>query len=1041
LGVRRISRISLPLFLKLFRVIAHRLSLPSYIAMLLLMTMPAMALDPARQISQYAHTAWRTQDGKFSGTPSVITQTADGYIWIGTNLGLVRFNGTRFLPWSPPPGEKLLDSRIFSLAGAADGSLWIGTAYRTSHWREGGLFNYKDPQGRIESMFVDRDGAAWIVRTQITDGKGPLCRLTGGDARCFGRGDGISFESAMHVVADTSGNIWIGSYFGLCRWKNGSSSNYFSDGPGQKEGVGSVRALAAAPDGSVWASIETSGPALQLEQFQHGRWTTHVYPGITARNADVMTLFIDGGNDLWLGTAHQGIFRIRGSKVEQFDSSDGLSGDAIGSFYQDREGTVWVVTSNGVDNFRDLRVATYSMREGLYADGASSLVAGRDGTVWVGDFQSLNYLRNGKLSAIVEGHGLPGRNVTTLLEDHAGRLWVGIDDGLWVYEDGVFRAIRHADGTSLGNVFTISEDIDHSIWVRAGPNLVHIRNFQIQEEATSPQIRTSYISASDPTGGIVLGLVNGDLVHYKNGEAETYPANEHSDLGQVRDLLVQPDGSIWGTTEEEFFEWKSGQRKKLNARNGLPCNQVFALTKGKQDSLWLSMACGLVNISKAELTRWWEHPDSVVQSTVIGPLDGVQPGLTSLKPQIIMTPDGRIWFVNARLLEMLDPNALRRNEIPPPVHIEQIVADHTTYSPIDNLRLAPQTRDLQIDYAALSFVVPEKVRYRYMLEGRDREWQERGTRHQAFYSDLRPGGYRFRVIACNNDGVWNEVGASWNFLVPPAYYQTAWFRMLSAVMAAITLWLLYRLRMWRMRESINARFDERMAERTRLARELHDTLLQTIQGSKMVADDALENSADRDHMQRALERLSLWLEKATEEGRAALNSLRTSTTQVNDLAQAFERAARECSANSSMQFAMMVDGAAQEMHPIMRDEVYRIGYEAIRNACSHSEGSRLEVDLSYARNLVVRVRDNGKGIHPDIAASGRTGHFGLKGMQERALRIGGNLTLSSSPFSGTEVELTVPGNVVFFQTRPARRNMFVRLRALLRSKRHTSDPT
>jgi signal transduction histidine kinase/ligand-binding sensor domain-containing protein len=1026
---------------KAFRAIARSFSLLSYMALLLLTATPAMALDPARQISQYAHTAWRTQDGEFSGTPAVITQTADGYIWIGTNLGLVRFDGVRFLPWSPPPGEKLLDSRIFSLAGAADGSLWIGTAYRTSRWADESLFNYKDPQGRIESMFVDRDGAAWIVRTQVTDGKGPLCRLNGDGVRCFGPGDGMPFESAMHIVADTSGNLWIGGYFGLCRWKNGSSTIYFANALGQKEGVGSIRALAAAPDGSIWVSVESSGSALQLEQFQHGRWTTHVYPGITARNADVMTLFVDRANDLWLGTAHQGIFRIHGSKVEQFDSTDGLSSDAIASFYQDREGTVWVVTSNGVDNFRDLRVATYSMREGLYADGASSLFAGRDGTVWVGDYQSLNYLRDGRLSAIVERHGLPGRNVTTLLEDHSGRLWVGIDDGLWVYEDGRFTAIRHADGSSLGNIFTISEDIDHSIWVRAGPNLDHIRNFKIQEEATSPQIRTSYISASDPAGGIVLGLVNGDLVHYKNGMAETYPPSERSELGQVRDLLVQPDGSIWGTTEEEFFVWKNERREKLSARNGLPCDQVFALTKGKQDSLWLFMACGLVNISSAELHRWWERPDTIVQSTVIGPLDGVQPGLTSLKPQLVMTPDGRIWFVNARILEMFDPRDLRRNEIPPPVHIERIVADHSTYSPVEKLRLPPHTRDLQIDYAALSFVVPEKIRYRYMLEGRDTEWQERGTRHQAFYSDLRPGTYRFRVIACNNDGVWNETGASWNFSVAPAYYQTEWFRLLCAVMTAFTLWLLYRLRMWRMRESINARFDERMAERTRLARELHDTLLQTIQGSKMVADDALENSADRDHMRHALERLSLWLQKATEEGRAALNSLRTSTIQVNDLAEAFERAARECSANSSMQFVLLVDGAAQEMHPIMRDEVYRIGYEAIRNACTHSGGSRLEVDVNYARNLVVRVRDNGKGIQPEVAASGRDGHFGLKGMQERALRIGASLTLSSSAYSGTEVELTVPGNVVFFQTRAARRNMFARLRTLLRSRRRTSDPT
>jgi signal transduction histidine kinase/ligand-binding sensor domain-containing protein len=1015
------------------------LSLSVLMVLLSFSAAPARALDPARQLSQYAHTAWRTEDGEFAGTPSVITQTADGYIWVGTNLGLVRFDGVRFLPWTAPPGQRLPDARIFSLGGSPKGGLWIGTAYNTSNWNNGRLVNYWQPQGRIEAMFVDRDGAAWIARTQITDGRGPLCRMKESGYRCYGRADNVPFDSAYEIASDTTGAVWIGGYFGLCRWKDGSSSSYFVKRPRNDEGIGSIKALAAAPDGSVWTSIETSSPTLQLEQFKDGQWTNHLYPGIAASNADVMTLFVDRENGVWLGTAHSGIFRIEGTRIEHFGREDGLSSNAIARFFQDREGTVWVVTSGGVDNFRDVRVATYSMREGLYADGASSLIAGRDGTVWVGNFESLNLLRDGKLSSIREDHGLPGRNVTTLLEDDAGRIWLGIDGGLWVYSDGGFRAIRHADGSPLGNIFTICEDVDHSIWVRAGPNLDHIRDFKIVDEATSKQIQTAYIMASHPGGGVVLGRVNGDLVRYKDGKAETISAGSGAEPLQVRDLLVQPDGSIWGTTEQEFFVWKDGRREAMTPRNGLPCDQVFALTKGKEDSLWLSASCGLIHISNAELQRWWKQPDAIIQSTLIGSLDGVQPGLTSLKPQIVMTPDGRIWSVNARILQMFDPNDLRRNEIPPPVHIEQIVADRKIYSPQPNLRLPPRTRDLQINYAALSFVVPKKVLYRYKLEGRDAEWQEPAAQNQAFYSDLPPGHYRFRVIACNNDGVWNKMGAAWSFQIEPAYYQTDWFRLLWAALAAITLWLLYRVRMWRMRETIHARFDERMAERTRMARELHDTLLQTIQGSKIVVDDALETSINAHQLRRTLERLSGWLAQATEEGRAALNSLRTSTTQGNDLALAFERAARECSAGHSMEFALLVDGLAQELHPIVRDEVYRIGYEAIRNACTHSGGTRLEVDLSYARDLVLRVRDNGKGIHPDIAAGGKDGHFGLKGMQERAVRVGGNLTLSSSAYSGTEVELVVPGNVVFPQPRERQPNLLARLRTWLWNRRRRSN--
>jgi signal transduction histidine kinase/ligand-binding sensor domain-containing protein len=1037
---------------------AYALSLLAAVALPFCLALPARAINPARRLSQYGHTAWRTQDGDFSGIPTVITQTTDGYLWLGTSLGLVRFDGNRFLPWTFPPGERLPDSRVLALAGTTDGSLWIGTANGVSRWTENRLVDYPRPPGRIEAMIPQGTGAVWMVRTQTRDSKGPLCRMDGSSLQCQDCGSGIPFDAATKIAADRQGMIWIGGYFGLCRWTPGASQIYLAKRPSGDRGVGELNAVASAPDGSVWASLEEATHVLRLERFFHGVSTTRLYPQIPGGNGEITALFVDRDNAIWLGTAHHGLFRIRGTQVEHFGSEDGLSSNAIASFYQDREGTIWVATSDGVDNFHDLHVETFSMREGLYADGASSLFAARDGTVWVGDFQSLNLLRNGKLSAITEGHGLPGRNVTTILEDHAGRLWVGIDKGLWVYQDGVFRPILHADGSLLGTTFSIAEDADHSIWTRSGPNLDHIRDFKVAEETTSAEIAKCYILAAHPSGGIVLGLTNGELLRYAKGQSTLLSSNDsrteiaprnnvgdmattdESDALHIRDLLVQTDGAIWGTTQVAFFLYKDGQRKNLTVRNGLPCENVYSLLDDRRGSLWLFMSCGLVRIPVTELDRWWDHPDTIVRATLaVGTLDGVQPGITPLKPQMAMTPDGRIWLVNGRILQVFNPNEPSRNEIPPPVQIEQVVADRNTYVPQEGLRLPPRTRDLEIDYAALSFVVPREVRYRYRLEGHDPDWVQADNRHQAFYSDLSPGDYHFHVLASNNDGVWNETGASLDFRVAPAYYQTNAFRTLCAVLLLFSLWLLYRLRMWRMRETIVARFDERMAERTRLARELHDTLLQTIQGSKMVADDALENSTDAGHMRRALERLSLWMEQATQEGRAALNSLRTSTTQGNDLAKALERAARECSANSGMEFALRVDGVAREMHPIVRDEVYRVAYEAIRNACSHSGGSRLEVDLSYGRDLILRVRDNGKGIHPAIAAAGKDGHFGLKGMHERALRVGGSLTLSSSAFSGTEVELSVPSTLVFSPRRAARTTPMNRLRAALRRASRPSD--
>jgi len=323
------------------------------------------------------------------------------------------------------------------------------------------------------------------------------------------------------------------------------------------------------------------------------------------------------------------------------------------------------------------------------------------------------------------------------------------------------------------------------------------------------------------------------------------------------------------------------------------------------------------------------------------------------------------------------------------------------------------TRDLEIDYTALTYVAPQKVLFRYKLEGHDRDWQEPGTRRQAFYSDLRPGQYRFRVIACNNDGIWNDAGANLDFSIAPAWFQTKWF-LTSCVVGGLALILaFFRLRMLQMQKSLTTRFNERLAERTRMARELHDTFLQTLQGSKLVADDALEKPSDPVHMRRAMEQLSAWLDRAIHEGRAALNSLRTSTTQTNDLAEAFKRATEESRMQGRMEASFSVTGDSKETHPVVRDEIYRIGYEAIRNACTHSNGNRLEVSLRYGKDLAVCVRDNGVGIDPTVADQGKNDHFGLQGMRERAARIGGKLVIISSPNSGTEVRIVVPGRIVF----------------------------
>jgi signal transduction histidine kinase len=518
--------------------------------------------------------------------------------------------------------------------------------------------------------------------------------------------------------------------------------------------------------------------------------------------------------------------------------------------------------------------------------------------------------------------------------------------------------------------------------------------------------------AADPHDGIWLGLVDGDLARYRHGRLETFSA-ESAAKSPVRQILVRADGSVLVATTSGLTEWQNGTLWTLTSQNGLPCNGLYALVSDNNNALWLYAQCGLIRVADTELREWWNGTKASVKVDTFDVFDGARPSYAAFQPHATRSPDGRLWFANPNVVQMIDPNHLEVNALPPPVHIEQIVADRVNYSAGGQTSLPALTRDLKIDYTALSFVVPQKVRFRYRLENHDPDWQEPGTRRQAFYSDLRPGKYRFHVIACNNDGIWNEQGAILDFSIAPMWYQTMPFRILCFVSFVVIGSILYGIRVEQVAKAIGVRFDERLSERTRMARELHDTFLQTIQGSKFVVDDGLEEPLDPEKMHRALGQVSGWLEQAIEEGRAALNSLRSSTTLKNELAPALRRAAEGGVVPDGMTVSVSVIGDARELHPIVRDELYRIGYQAIQNAKAHSHGSYLGIDLTYGHDLALHIRDNGVGIDPGYIMSGREGHHGLQGMRERAARIQGRLTILSSAESGTDISVIVPGSVSF----------------------------
>jgi streptogramin lyase len=457
---------------------------------------------------------------------------------------------------------------------------------------------------------------------------------------------------------------------------------------------------------------------------------------LNGETLEVLCLLKDRQNSLWVGTS-QGLYKIHGTQVDHYGTADGLSSDYINLIFEDREGNLWVTTTQGLDMFRDLRVSSISKRQGLIEDGVESVAASRDGSVWIGTSRLQVLGPHGISSG--PGSSLPGNLVTSLFVDHADRLWMGFMNRLYVNERGSFREIAKQDGSALGMVMGITEDKEYNIWVetkgafRDPPGtLVRIQNRKVTQEFPSPAMPLARKIVADPQGGIWLGQMTGDLARYRDGQISDFKFGHHPD-SRVVAITATPDGSILGATEFGVVGWKDGKQQILTVQNGLPCNSVTALISDDAGNLWLLAKCGLIEIPKEQMQLWWEHAERKLTLRVFDALDGVQPGVGHFNNSA-KTPDGRLWFANGIVLQVIDPAHISDNQQPPPVRVEQIIADRRSYSPQTGLTVPPRTRDLEIDYTALRYAVPQKVRFRYQpavlrLREHDsvRDWQRRSS--------------------------------------------------------------------------------------------------------------------------------------------------------------------------------------------------------------------------------------------------------------------------------------------------------------------------
>jgi signal transduction histidine kinase/ligand-binding sensor domain-containing protein len=995
------------MYLHMRKAWAHAISL----AVLLACCICSSALDPSLDVSQYSHTVWKVRDGFSKGVITSLAQTPDGYLWVGTESGLLRFDGVRPVLWEPPSGQQLPGTLITCLLAARDGTLWIGTFSGLASLKDGKFRQVPELIGQSVTSLLEAHDGTVSIGVYAAESAGGLCDIRTGVVHCE-RDRQMFGSGVMALYEDSKGTLWLGLKNGLYRWRPGTPQ-FFS--------------IPEDPFGVTGFTEDEQGRLLfgsyaGMRRLVDGRVEPYPSSG-SAYNWHVIRMFRDHDGGLWLGTSEQGLVHIhKRGKTDVFSRTDGLSGDYVTRFLEDREGSIWVATYDGMDRFREYAIPSISTKEGLSNAVALSVLASKDGSVWIGTTGGLNRWRNGQISTFDSAQSGGNRNkeaIHSLFEDSSGRIWVSTPGGLGYLQNDRFIPMP---GVPRGIVHSMAEVPVGHLWVaEKDAGIFHLFEGRVLQQIPWSGLGGKEFAkdmVADPLqGGLWLGFYQGGVAHFTDGTIRAWFSAENGlGKGHVTDLRFGPGGALWAATDGGLSRIKDGHVTTLTSKNGLPCDQVVATIEDNDHSTWLYLACGLVRISRAELDAWVTDPNRVIQRTLFDTSDGVRGHAAAggYSPLMTKSTDGKIWFLPWDGLSVIDPGHIAFNKIPPPVHIEKITADDKTVDISNGMHLPTGVRHLDIDYTAPSLAVPEKVRFRVKLEDQDRDWRELVNVRHVEYTNLPPNHYRFRVLACNNSGVWNEEGAALDFVIPPAWYQTNWFRAACIAAFLAMIWGIHDLRVRELSAQFNMRLEERVAERTRVARDLHDTLLQSVQALLPSLQAGINMLATRPaDARKVLEDTADHASQAIAEGRDAVQGLRISTFEKNDLALAIrtvgEELASAASTEPSPNFNVVVEGASRNLHPILRDEVYRLATEALRNAFRHAEAQNIEVEIRYDdKYFRLRVRDDGKGIPSDVL-SGREGHYGLPGMRERAKLVGGKLAIWTEVDGGTEIELTIPG--------------------------------
>lgn len=965
---------------------------------------PALALDPSRRVDQYTLEVWDSSQLFGARTVFAILQTGDGYLWLGTSGGLVRFDGFRFVIFEPANTSAFTAAPIRALLETSDGSLWIGVYGGGVVRLQGGRFeNFGQEQGLpsqlVRALAPAEDGGVWVG----TQGGG-VARLAadGVVAELIGSADGLLGQEVRCLLASRGGDLWIGTEKGGAHRRRGGRLETITPAQGLKGDT--VMAIAEDAAGGIyiattWAlhHLARNGAPLRHYSLADGLPSDYVF-----------SLGQDRHGNLWVGTGGGGLSRFAGGRFANLGAADGLPGDYVWAFHEDRSGALWIGLEGGLVRLADGPYTVWGERQGLPHDQVHGVLEDRRGVIWIAGPKGLSRFVEGRVSEVLgKARGLPAAEIRSLLEASDGALWVSTEGaGVARLKDGGITTFTTRDGLGDGMVWSLAETPDGAIWAGtqnsgvaryAGGRWTTLRQ---RDGLGNDSVRVLLV---DRAGDLWAGTMGG-LSRIRDGRITTYTRRDGLGGDSVFSLYQDAEEHLWvGTLSGGLSLFQDGRFKSFDRRHGFFADAVGAIIGDDLGYLWLHAAGGPFRVRRDELYRLFsggaERADhlealSFGKSGGRGFLGALGAGFT---PAVFKTRDGRLLYASAKGMGIGDPGQLRPPPGPAPPILEKVVANHREVGFRPPPILPAGTYDLEIHYTAPSLDAPQKTRFRYRLEGYDRAWVEVGDRRAAYYPNLPPGEYLFKVAAAGAGGTWSE-GAALPVVLLPYFWQTGWFKLLLAGLGAWALYGLYRLRAGRL--EARAAVAE---ERNRIAREIHDTLAQDLAAILTYARMG-QSSAAANAEAPYFEDIAALATSSLAEARRSLQALRPPALDGKNLAQALADTARNLAAGTGAEIAVRAE-LARDPPPEAEAELLRIAKEAIGNALRHGGARRVEVELrGGGGEVVLRVKDDGAGFDPAAAVAG----YGLVGMRERAAALGGTLAVTSGPGGGTTIEARIP---------------------------------